>query len=105
MSVLSRDAGTSRLAWRAACALRMRVSMSAIGSDVVIPGLPPRSLPAALHHAGDLSRERQVAEANAAQLEFADEAARAPATQAAVAVPARELGRLSQLGHGQPLVS
>src|SRR5215471_21573431 len=36
MSVFKRDAGTSTLGWRAASALRMRVSMSAIGSDVVI---------------------------------------------------------------------
>src|SRR5580658_2132467 len=71
-SVLSRDAGTSTFAWRAACALRMRVSISAIGSDVVIPNLPPASfpwafLPTGLHHAGHFSGQRQLAETDPAQ--------------------------------------
>src|ERR1035438_3237291 len=43
MSVFSFDEGTSTFAWRVAMALRMRVSMSAIGSDVVIPCRPPAS--------------------------------------------------------------
>jgi hypothetical protein len=49
----------------------MRVSMSAIGSDVVIPCRPPASLlPTGLDHAGHFSGERQRSEADAAQLEF-----------------------------------
>src|SRR5208282_1664136 len=37
MSFFSRDAGTSTLAWRAESAFLMRVSISAIGSVVIIP--------------------------------------------------------------------
>jgi hypothetical protein len=50
-------------------ALRIRVSMSAIGSDVILA--PPFPLPARLDHAGDLSGERQLAEANPAKTELA----------------------------------
>src|SRR5579863_2582522 len=44
ISVFSRDAGTSTLGWRACSPFRMRVSMSAIGSVVVIPCLSPTPL-------------------------------------------------------------
>src|SRR5262249_45295124 len=49
-------------------ALRMRVSMSAIGSVIVI-GSPPS--PRRLGHAGDLARVRQLAEADPAEAELA----------------------------------
>src|SRR5258705_1298267 len=71
MSVFSFDEGTSTFAWRVAMALRMRVSMSAIGSDVVILCRPPASLlPTGLDYAGNFPGQRQRTEADAAQLEF-----------------------------------
>src|SRR5579859_8053231 len=59
--------------------LRMRVSMSAMGSVImaVFPGLPAR-----LPHAGDEPLVGHVAEANAAQAELAIDRPR-PATQPA----------------------
>src|SRR5580704_13750174 len=66
-------------------ALRMRVSMSAIGS--VIMGSPAR-----LDHARDLAAERQHAQANPAQLELAVIASRPPAHLAPVVMADDELG-------------
>src|SRR6185503_8337939 len=95
ISVFSLEAGTSTLGWRAWIALRTRVSMSAMGSIVIVllvqyfdakarrgreerKSLPrvflcdsasPRqkhgssSSPARLHHARNLSIQRQLAEA------------------------------------------
>src|SRR5579871_3360360 len=85
ISIFTLEAGTSTLGWRASCALRMRVSMSPMGSDVAIRRV--LSLPARLDHAGDFARERQFAKADAAQIEFAQIAARPAATEAAVAMP------------------
>ena len=48
--------------------LRMRVSISAIGS--VIIGSNPSRLPTGLYYARDLSPERSVPETNAAHVEF-----------------------------------
>src|SRR5688500_8800582 len=70
--------------------LRIRVSMSAMGSDIVM--FAP-SLPAGLRHAGDLSLQRELTEANAAHREHADVATRPAAQPAAVAFPRRELRR------------
>src|SRR5579884_1128708 len=86
ISILSRDAGTSTLGCRADSALRMRVSMSAIGSDVGIFRFPFNPLPARFHHAGNLSGEREIAETDPAQVELAQIAPRAAAAEAAVAV-------------------
>src|SRR3954464_13280698 len=66
------DAGMITFAFRAVMALRMRVSISAIGSVIVLP------LPARLHDAGDVTAERELTEAQTAQPELAHE--RAPAT-------------------------
>src|SRR5579884_3655050 len=93
MSIFRRDAGTSTLGWRADSALRMRVSMSAMGSDVVIA----LSLPARLHHAGNFSRKRQLPETDAAQVELAQIAARPAAPETTVAVAALELRLLLRL--------
>ena len=60
----------------------MRVSMSAIGSLIVMGS------PARLGHAGNLARERQSSEADPAQREASDECAR-PATQLAAVVRLR----------------
>src|SRR4051794_36605307 len=75
MASLMREVGISQLAWRACDAFRMRVSMSAIGS-LMLMGLPAR-----LRHAGDLAGERQTTKADTAQREASDERAR-PTTQA-----------------------
>src|SRR5262249_49563567 len=60
-------------------ALRIRVSMSAIGSVIMARGLP---LPAGFLDAGDQAVGGQVAEANAADAELADQGT-GPATQPA----------------------
>src|SRR5882672_9946919 len=105
MSVFSFDAGTSTFAWREAMALRMRVSISAIGSDVVIPGCPPAPSPARFNHAGHLTGERQSAETDAAQFKFPEISARPSATQTAVAMTAAQLGHLAGLRYRQFFVS
>src|SRR5262249_37458097 len=65
------------------------VSMSEIGSDVVIPW--SSSLPRRLDYAGHFARERQLAETDPAQLELAKETAGASAAEAPVTMPAAEL--------------
>src|SRR5579871_2545108 len=107
MSVLRREAGTSTLGWRAARPLRIRVSMSAMGSVVVIiVNLPAGSfLPASLGHAGDFSGQRQLPETDPAQFEFAEIPARPAAAEAAVAMPAGQLRRLLGLLHGELFVT
>src|SRR6185369_2697090 len=102
ISAFSLEAGTSTLGWRAWIALRTRVSMSAMGSLVIVlllhlrPCFPPsRSfrtthlLPARLDHARDLAVEGELAEAQATNAELAQERARPAAAPAAVAVPGR----------------
>src|SRR5262252_11247957 len=69
----------SQLGCRARDALRMRVSMSAMGSLIVM-----RTSPACFRHAWDLARQGQLAEADAAQREAPQERARAPANLAAI---------------------
>src|SRR5215468_1692837 len=89
---LSFEAGMSTFSCSARLALRMRVSRSAIGSLIDMA----RLLPAGLDHARHLALEGELPEAEAAELEFPQKAARPPA-QLAAAVGARlELGRLLQ---------
>src|SRR5579871_2440131 len=85
ISIFTLEAGTSTLGWRAICALRMRVSISPMGSDVSMR--PVLSLPARLDHAGDFARQRQLPEADAAQIELAQIASRTAAAEAAVTMP------------------
>src|SRR6188472_2240762 len=73
-----REAGTTTSVWRARDALRTRVSMSAIGSEMFIV------LPARLRDAGQLADERALAEADAAEREAAHVCARPTAHEAAV---------------------
>src|ERR1043166_1352270 len=78
-------------------ALRMRVSMSAIGSVMLMWSL----LPAGLADAGDHARERQLPETNPAQPETAEERARAAAARAPVVLADGELRLpLALLDHG-----
>src|ERR1017187_6568799 len=93
ISDFSLEAGTSTLGWRAWIAFRTRVSMSAMGSLVIILLLP--ALPASLHHAGDLAVQGELAETETADAEFTQIGARPAAAPAAVAVPHAEFGRLS----------
>src|SRR4029079_16784023 len=88
--------GTS--SWNATLALRMRVSMSAIGS-VIVTARTPRS-PGALRHAGDLTRVRHLAQAKAAQPEVAVHRPRATAT-AARRVAAKPSLLLDIVGFGE----
>src|SRR5215472_9756397 len=95
ISVLSFDTGTSTRWCLAAAALRRRVRKSAIGSVCIFL---PELLPTGLHDAGDFSAQRHAAKTDAAHLELADIAARAPADSAAVAHANLELGLLERLG-------
>src|SRR5215207_2634137 len=81
MALFTFDAGTKTLTFSVACALRMRVSMSAMGSLMLICGL----LPARLDHAGDLAAHRDLADLVAREAELAEGAARAAGHGAAVA--------------------
>src|SRR6185369_10100364 len=94
MSALMREAGMSTRVCLAVTAFRIRVSISAIGSVIA---LEP-SLPAALRHAGDVTLERELAEAQAAQGELPHVGAGPPAEVAAVAQPNLVLRRLLFLG-------
>src|SRR4051794_40815246 len=73
----------------AVLALRTRVSMSAMGSVMV---MVRASSPARLGHAGDLPCVRHVSEADPAQLELAVHRVRSPALLAARVGPHLELG-------------
>src|ERR1700757_609727 len=72
------------VAFSASCALRMRVSMSAIGSVMLMS----RSLPARLHDARDLAAHCDLAQLVAAQPELPEHSAR-PAGQGAAVSQAR----------------
>src|SRR5579884_4498955 len=93
MSIFSREAGTSTRGCRARAALRIRVSMSAIGSVSIAAFLPAR-----LDHAGNLAGQRPQPEADAAELELPQIAPRTPAEPAAVTHPHAEFRLLPHLG-------
>src|SRR4051812_16522103 len=96
MSILIRDAGISVRVCFAVTALRIRVSMSAIGSVISqlsiasarvswrAPAARTNS-PTALGHPGNVAFERQLAEAEAAQRKLPHVGARPAAQGAAVA--------------------
>src|SRR5688572_32867036 len=81
MACLTLDAGMTTLTFSVACALRMRVSMSAMGSLMLMISL----LPARLDHAGDLAAHRDLADLVAREPELAERSARPPGDGAAVA--------------------
>src|ERR1700722_15402829 len=83
-------AGTSVRSCRARPALRIRVSMSAMGSVIM-------ASPAGLDHARELAPEREHPEADPAKLEVTVVGARATANLATVPVPGGELLRAVQL--------
>src|SRR5688572_26540030 len=81
MACLTLDAGMTTLTFSVACALRMRVSMSAMGSLMLMISL----LPARLDHAGDLAAHRDLADLVACEPELAERAAGTARDRAAVA--------------------
>src|SRR5918997_6753177 len=92
MSSLRREVGISAVSCSALLALRMRVSMSAIGSvSIRAPS------PAGLRHARDLPLVRELAQADPAETELAIDGARAPAAPATGVVPNAEALRLLRL--------
>src|SRR2546428_523384 len=102
MSALMRDAGMSTRVCLALTALRIRVSMSAIGSVIFCSQLSALELsasPAALCHTRDITLECQLAEAQTAQRELPHVGARAAAQTAAVAQPNLVFRRLLFLGN------
>src|SRR3954462_4908316 len=78
------DDGTETVAFDTICALRMRVSRSAMGSLMLMKLL--LALPAGLDHAGDVACEGELADLVAGQPELAERAARAARDAAAVAL-------------------
>src|SRR4030095_8683652 len=118
ISALSRDAGMSTRVCLAVTALRIRVSISAIGSVIAFSQQStvnsrqftgvngPSTLdcelwtsPATFCYPSDIAFERQLAEAQAAQPELAHEAARPPAQLAAVPQPNPVLRRFFLFGY------
>src|SRR5271165_4055319 len=100
ISIFSREAGTSTFAWRAETAFRTRVSMSAMGSAVIVsysapfivlssiqPALGQSYLPTSLGDARNLARQRQLPEADPAQGKLAEKAARTSAGLTTVSQP------------------
>src|SRR4051812_4885761 len=85
MACFTFDDGTNTLTFSVACALRMRVSMSAMGSLMLISCL----LPARLDHSGDLAAHGDLADLVAREAKLAEGAARAARHGAAVAKPDR----------------
>src|SRR5688572_6617773 len=83
MDCFTFDAGTRTLAFSVAWALRMRVSMSAMGSLMLMAS----SLPAGLDHSGDLAAHGDLADLVAREPELAEGSAGAAGHGAAVAQP------------------
>src|SRR3954447_3308411 len=88
ISTFIRELGMVACSCSALLALRMRVSMSAIGSVSTVSLLPAR-----LRHAGNRSLVRELAEADPAEAELAEHR-----TRAAAPVAARVVAHLELLG-------
>src|ERR1700694_3512551 len=113
ISTLSFETGMSTRRCFAPQALRMRVSISAIGSVILIklsslvlpypvPGTRRSEwLPARLANARDVARQRLLSETDSAQPELSQERAGSAAASTTVMLPHRELGfALALLHHG-----
>src|SRR5262245_36959256 len=87
-ATFSFDDGITTSSWNAMFAFRSRVSMSAIGSVIIVA--PPPS-PRRLHESGDLTRVRHLSEAHTTQTEVAVHRTRAPTPLAAVIAAHLEL--------------
>src|SRR5580698_7866414 len=88
---LSLELGILTLSCMAVLALRMRVSMSATGSVIVMSAFPPS--PAGLGDTGDLSRMHHDAQADTTEAELAQHRTRPAAAPAPGVGPHLELGR------------
>src|SRR3954467_9871654 len=84
MAALRRDAGIETSEWPTICALRMRVSMSAIGSCMLMLLSLPSSLPTCLDDSRHLALEGKVAQLVAREAKLAIHAARTAGQRAAV---------------------
>src|SRR6187402_53646 len=82
ISCFMREAGIATVSWSALLAFRIRVSMSATGSVIIVAS------PTRLRHAGDGALVGQLAQADPAQAELLVDRAR-PAAAVAPAVGAR----------------
>src|SRR6266480_1407646 len=112
ISTFSFETGMSTRRCFAPQAFRMRVSISAIGSVILInsfslsyriPSGTRRSewLPACLADARDISRQRHLSETDSAEAELSQESAGSSAPAAAIVLPHRELRLpLALLYHG-----
>src|SRR5438876_1201635 len=113
ISTFSFETGMSTRRCFAPQALRMRVSISAIGSVMLIKSvssfyripLPGRVelkwLPARLAYTRDVTRERKISETDSADAELSQERARSSAPAAAIVLPHSELRLpLALLHHG-----
>src|SRR5512146_1860489 len=87
MAALSLLAGITTDFFSDSCALRMRVSISATGSHILIDHLP--ELPARLDHARNFTAHRDLPQLAARQTELAEYPARPAGQPAAVAQPDR----------------
>src|SRR5579871_941513 len=100
---LSLDDGASTSAWRARIPFRIRARKSEMGSVIDIFN----HLPARFDDARNVAPQSEVAEADPAEVELAQERARAATLVAAVAMPNTPLrrllvgGKVDGLGHGQ----
>jgi hypothetical protein len=83
------ETGMSAHLCPAAPAFRIRVSISAIGSVIMVEFDP---LPACFPDARNFALKRLLSETNPAESEFSDEPARTSAPVAAITMPARKLG-------------
>src|SRR6185503_6368612 len=96
-SALSLERGMSTRRWPAVQAFRMRVSISATGSVMLM--LSSLS-PAGLAHAGDVPLQRELAETDPAQSELPEHRSHPPAALTTADSPRGELG--SALGALDP---
>src|SRR5919204_2987898 len=95
ISTLILELGMATWSWWAALPLRRRVSMSAMGSVMVIVAPP---LPAGLGHAWQLAGVGELAHADPAEAELAQHGPRPAAALAARVGPHLELGGALGLG-------
>src|SRR5688572_6998460 len=93
MPTFMREAGMRVVLAPIRVALRMRVSMSAIGSVIMACASPVSGSPGGLAHARDLAQQRTRAQADAADAGLAVDGARAAADAAATVATHLELGR------------
>src|SRR5512136_2188111 len=92
ISTFSLEFGTSTLGSLARTPFRTRVIMSATGSVMFIWLTSRTSLPAGLDDPGDVARQGQLTEADAAHLELPQVGSRAAAAAAPVVTADREPG-------------